>query len=62
MFLKGFSWTRSSVAQKTQYPLQVGEYPLKEIQFAVPRPQCYLHESTGREADQEIQKHAPYLK
>lgn len=34
MFLKGFSWTRSTVAQKTQYLLQVGAYPLKEIQFA----------------------------
>lgn len=34
MFVKGFFWTRSSVAQKTQYLLQVGAYPLKEIRFA----------------------------
>lgn len=32
MLLKGFSWSRSSMAQKTQYPLQVGA--LKGIQFA----------------------------
>lgn len=54
MFLESFSWTRSSVAQKTQCLLQAGKYPLKR------NPVCWfkgnVHRSTGSGADQEIQK------